>query len=84
MIRRSIHRVLSDPWGYRLLCLALFVPAFLGISWFAQNSFSLFGDAGGFVVLAAILGAAAWYGYRTSIKDGFSDAEIRPMSKTVF
>jgi hypothetical protein len=77
MIRRSIYRVLTDPWGYRLFCLALFVPSILGISWFAQNSFRLFGDAGGFIALAAILGASVWYGYRTSVKDGFSDAEIR-------
>jgi hypothetical protein len=77
MIRRSIYRVLTDPWGYRLFCLALFLPMIFGVSWLAQNSFKLFGEVGGFIALAAILGASFWYGYRTSVKDGFSDEEIK-------
>lgn len=77
MIRRSIYRVLSDPWGFRIFCLAFFVPAVLAIGWFAQNLFKLFGDTGGFIAVAAILSASAWYGYRTSVKDGFTDAEIK-------
>jgi hypothetical protein len=83
-MRRAIHRVLSSPWGFRALCVAIFLPAITAVGWLAENGFRFFGLVGGFATCAAILGASFWLGYRLTRNAGFTRNEIKADLKRVF
>lgn len=55
MIVRTVHRILSHPWGFRLVCLAVFVPAMVGVKLATKSYLAAYGDEGAYLGMVALV-----------------------------